>query len=433
MFPMSWMRTLALSGSLLSGAGLAGPATSPATHAATDATDATFWTTTWTASQQPVWASGALPLPTGLPDVISDATVLQRVRISVGGRRVRLVLSNHYGKQAIQIGAAGIRGLAGRTGRPVTFAGHAAVTVAAGATVTSDPVDLDTPALDTLAVSLYLPRPTMLTSFHWDGRQTAYIAPGDQVDHVDRLALADQESHPPLQRARTFQARVLLSAIDVETPAPCPTVVAIGDSITEGNGATPDADRRWPDQLANRLARQHIAVLNAGISGGQLLRDGMGESGLARFGHDVLAVPQVRSVVLALGINDIGWPGSTFAPGRELPTVDELAHGYRKLVAQAHARGVRVIGATITPFAGALGGSPIHGYASPEKEALRQRMNHWIRTSGAFDAVADFDAAVRDPAHPDRLLPAFDSGDHLHPGDQGYAAMAAAIDAAQLF
>lgn len=424
MFSTSWRRAMAMSGSLLSGAGIGGQVSPDAAHAAHAANLTTSWTTTWVASQQPVWAPGAQPLPTGFPEPIHDATVVQRVRISAGGRRVRLVLSNRYGRQAVHIEAAGMQGKAAHLGRPVTFAGHAAVAVPAGGTVTSDPVDLDVPALDTLAVGLYLPRPTTLASFHWDGRQTAYIVPGNQVDRAGQ---------PATREARTFQARILLAAIEVETPAPYPTVVAIGDSITEGNGATPDADRRWPDQLATRLAHQRTAVLNAGISGGQLLRDGMGESGLGRFGHDVLAVPHVRSVVVALGINDIAWPASTFAPDRKLPTVDELAGGYRKLVAQARASGVRVIGATITPFAGALDGSPIHGYSSPEKEALRQRVNHWIRTSGTFDAVADFDAAVRDPAHPERLLPAFDSGDHLHPGDQGYAAMAAAIDAAQLF
>lgn len=420
MFSTSWIRAMAMSGSLLSGAALAGQPPADAAHAAT-------WTTTWMASQQPVWARDAQPLPTGLPETIQDATIVQRVRISAGGRRVRLVLSNRYGRQAVHVEAAGMYGLAARLGRPVTFAGRAAVTVPAGAMVTSDAVDLDAPALDTVTVSLYLPGPTTLGSFHWDGRQTAYIAPGNQVN------LARPAGEPAMRAARTFQARILLAAIEAETPVPRPTVVAIGDSITEGNGATPDADRRWPDQLANRLAHQRAAVLNAGISGGQLLRHGMGESGLARFRHDVLAVPHVRSVVVALGINDIAWPGSTFAPDRKLPTVDELAGGYRKLAAQARASGVRVIGATITPFAGALDGSPIQGYFSPEKEALRQRVNHWIRTSGTFDAVADFDAAVRDPAHPERLLPAFDSGDHLHPGDQGYAAMAAAIDDAQLF
>ena len=422
MFSKSWMLAAAFSGSLI-----AGSLSSGAVLAGQPPADATTWTTTWIASQQPVWNPGALPLPTGLPEVVDNATVLQRVRVSVGGRRVRLMLSNQYGQQPIYIGAARLDGVAARAGRVVTFAGQPAVTVPAGGTVTSDALDLDVPALDTLAVSLYLPRPTTLASFHWDGRQTAHIAPGNQVDQIE------VGGPHVLQQARTFQARVLLAAIDVETPHAFATVVAIGDSITEGNGATTDADRRWPDQLANRLAHQRIAVLNAGISGGQLLRDGMGESGLARFRHDVLAMPQVRSVVLALGINDIGWPGSTFAPTHRLPSVEALADGYRQLVAQAHANGVRVIGATITPFAGALDGSPIHGYSSAEKEALRQRVNHWIRTSGAFDAVADFDAAVRDPARPERLLPAFDSGDHLHPGDQGYAAMAAAIDAAQLF
>lgn len=405
MLTFSRMRAMALAGGLLSGVALAQPA----------------WTTTWIASQQPVWSEGELPLPTGLPESIDDATVVQHLRVSVGGPRVRLVLSNQYGRHPVHIGAISAISAMHHAVRSVTFAGRGAIDVPAGGTVTSDPIELGVQALGTLTVRMYLPRPATVESFHWDGRQTAEIAPGNQVGHA------------AVQQARTFQARLLLAAVDVETTRPAPTIVAIGDSITEGNGATPDMNRRWPDQLAERLASDHISVLNAGISGDQLLRDGMGQAGVTRFQHDALALPHVRAVIVALGINDIGWPGSTFAPGRKLPTLDELADGYRKLIAQAHAHGVRVIGATITPFAGALDGSPIHGYASPEKEALRQQVNRWIRTSGAFDAVADFEGAVRDPARPDRLLPAFDSGDHLHPGDQGYAAMAAAIDAAQLF
>ncbi len=184
--------------------------------------------------------------------------------------------------------------------------------------------------------------------------------------------------------------------------------------------------------LAQRLAGDGVAVLNAGISGGRLLRDGMGVSALARLDRDVLSQPHVRAVIAAIGINDIAWPGSTFAPGDAVPQAAELIDGYRRLIARAHARGVRVIGATITPFAGALRDTPIRGYDSPGKDAVRLAVNDWVRHGGEFDAVVAFDAAVRDPARPEAMLLVFDSGDHLHPGDAGYRAMASRMDAALL-
>ncbi|MEG2963275.1 MAG: SGNH/GDSL hydrolase family protein, partial [Janthinobacterium sp.] len=187
-------------------------------------------------------------------------------------------------------------------------------------------------------------------------------------------------------------------------------------------------DARWPDFLAERLAPQGVAVINAGISGARLLSDGMGENALARFERDVLAQPGVRTVVVLLGINDISWPGTAFAPREQRPTLAELKAGYAQLLAQARRRGVRVIGATVTPFEGALPGTPLSDYYQPEKELLRQQLNAWIRGSGQFDAVLDFDALARDPAHPLRLLPAYDSGDHLHPGDAGNRALAEGID-----
>lgn len=395
--------------------------------AAAPAIAAPQWVPTWVASQQPLWRPDELPLPTGLPTRLDDRTVRQVARVSVGGSRVRVVLSNQYGRVPLTVGAVHLARHAGggridpASNHAVTFAGQPAVSIPPGATATSDPVPLPLPALAEVAVSLHLPGPVRIDSFHWDGRQTAYIADGHHV------------ADTALPRPETFQARLLLSAIEVEARQPAPfssVIVALGDSITEGNGATPDANRRWPDVLAARLAGDGIAVLNAGLSGGQLLRAGMGEAGRARFERDVLDVPGVQAVIVALGINDIGWPGSTFLPTTRLPAAADLIAGYQSLIDRAHRRGVRVIGATITPFAGALAveGSPIHGYASPEKDALRQQVNHWIRTSGAFDAVADFDAALRDPARPDALHPAFDSGDHLHPSDRGYAAMASAID-----
>ncbi|MBO4123319.1 SGNH/GDSL hydrolase family protein [Cupriavidus gilardii] len=377
------------------------------------------WLPTWTASEQPIWQAGELPLPTGVPARLDNQTLRQIARISLGGRRARLVLSNRYGREPVTIGTArlalatGRDGMDARTDRTATFGGSRSITIPPGATVTSDAIDLSPAPLSELAVSLHLPTPVQPGGFHWDGRQTAWLAPGDTTRDAT------------LPNASPFSGRLLLAAIEVEARQDAGAVVAIGDSITEGNGSTVDANRRWPDRLAERLAPHRLAVLNAGISGGQLLRDGMGESALARFERDVLAQRGVRTVIVAIGINDIGWPGSTFAPRTPLPDAAAIIEGYRALIHRAQQRGIRVIGATITPFAGALAGTPIRGYdAPPQKEALRQAVNAWIRDGGEFDGVADFDAALRDPARPDAMLPRYDSGDHLHPGDAGYLRMA---------
>jgi lysophospholipase L1-like esterase len=223
-------------------------------------------------------------------------------------------------------------------------------------------------------------------------------------------------------------SRAFLSAVLVESARKPVAVVALGDSLTDGNGSTPGADRRWPDFLAQRLAPQGVAVLNAGISGNRLLRPGMGESALARLDRDVLQQPGVRTVIVLLGTNDIGWPGGPFAPGETLPSAEEITQGFRQLVERSRLRGIRVVGATLPPFEHALKGTPLEGHYSPRKEATRREVNEWIREAGVFDAVVDFDRLLRDPARPSRLRAEFDSGDHLHPGDAGYRAMAQAID-----
>ncbi len=225
-----------------------------------------------------------------------------------------------------------------------------------------------------------------------------------------------------------MEARLFLADVLVENPEPRPVVAVLGDSITDGRGASLDGNQRWPDLLAQRLAARGVGVINAGISGGRLLSDGMGQSALARFQRDALGKPGVQAAIVLLGINDISWPGSTFAPNNPLVQYQDLVAGYRQLIAQAHVRGVRIVGATILPFERALSGSPIENYHAANKEALRQRVNQWIRQSGEFDAVVDLDAHLRDPAHPLRLLPAYDSGDHLHPGDAGNRAMAESVD-----
>ena len=391
---------------------------------------ASQWVATWQASPQPTWGADFV-LPANVPAVLHDQTVRQVARLSVGGPRVRIVLSNAYGKVPLRIGAATVALAANGSAieaaslRTLTFAGQPAASMASGAPLISDPVDLAVPDLARLTVSVHLPQPSPTATFHWDGRETAWIAPHDQT----RAARIDEAQ----TGVQTTTARLLLSAIEVEAAPGAQAVAILGDSITDGASASLGMDARWPDFLAERLAPQGVAVINAGISGARLLSDGMGENALARFERDVLAQPGVRTVVVLLGINDISWPGTAFAPREQRPTLAELKAGYAQLLAQARRRGVRVIGATVTPFEGALPGTPLSDYYQPEKELLRQQLNAWIRGSGSYDAVLDFDAWARDPAHPQRLLPAYDSGDHLHPGDAGNRALAEGIDLSLLF
>jgi len=381
------------------------------------------WVPGWTASPQPVWADGFV-LPLGLPASLQNQTVRQVVRAGVGGSRVRIVLSNEYGTQPLRIGAAHIAAAGDAAGSirgpslALTFGGQTTATVPAGAPLVSDPVAMDVAALQRLAVSLYFPQTTALTTIHWDGLQPAQIASGN----VAGAATVKADS--------VVNSRVFLSAVLVEAAPGTRSVVAFGDSITDGAASTPGTDSRWPDFLARRLAGQNVAVLNAGISGGRVLKNHMGPNALARFERDVLGQPGVAGVVLLMGINDISWPGSTFEPTEPATQADALISGYRQLITRARSRGVRIAGATLTPFEGALTmpGSPIANYYNPAKDALRQRINAWIRTSGEFDAVLDFDAVVRDPQNPLRILPAYDSGDHLHLGDAGNKAVADSVD-----
>ncbi|MDF0606127.1 SGNH/GDSL hydrolase family protein [Neisseriaceae bacterium TC5R-5] len=388
------------------------------------------WVATWWASPQPVWGSG-FPLSTNIPTELHDQTVRQVARISLGGERFRIVLSNTHGSQPLTVGKATLAlaqsnsAIAADSLRTVTFGGQEAATILPGALLLSDPVALRIPALTQATVSFYVPKATPMRTFHWDGRQTGWIVPGDQTTAL-ALKVTDESVH-------STTARPLLVGVQVETEQAARTVVLLGDSITDGNAASLDKDSRWPDFLATRLAPQGVSVINAGISGARLLSDGMGVNALARLERDVLAQPGVQSVIVMIGINDIAWPGTIFAPQSPRPTLEALTAGYRQLAEQVHARGLRVIGATLTPFEGALPGTPMDNYYQPDKDALRQQVNNWIRHSGTFDAVIDFDAVLRDPEHPARLTARFDSGDRLHPGDEGNRAMAEAVDLKMLF
>jgi lysophospholipase L1-like esterase len=373
------------------------------------------WQPTWFSAAQPVWGEDwALPL--GMPRTLRDVTLRQSLRSSLGGTRVRLVVSNEYGSAPLTLGAAALRGAGAASARAVRFQGQDGTVVAPGARAVSDPLDLHVAAGDRMEVDLHLPEASATAGFHWDAQEQTLLLQGNAVGR------REAPTH------QTLHTRAFVSGLWVDTGHAPATVVAVGDSITDGNGSSFGQDQRWPDHLARRLAPRGVAVLNAGIAGNRLLRGGWGESALARLESDVLGHPGVRAVVVLLGTNDIGFPGSPFAPREAPAALAELTNGLQQLVAQAHARGVRVVAGTVPPFERALEGTPLQGHHSPQKETLRQALNAWIRHAGAFDAVVDFDAVLRDPARPARLVPALDSGDHLHPGDAGYRRMAEAID-----
>jgi lysophospholipase L1-like esterase len=389
------------------------------------------WVSTWATALQlmpaaprrppPARTPGAAapigPPPHNLPETFEDQTLRMVVRTSIGGRRVRVTLSNMLNAEPLTIGTAhlglhaGEGAIVANTGRPLTFSGEASFVVPPGVLVLSDPVDLDVPPLTDLAVSLYLPGPTGPPSSHTIGTRTSYVAKGN---------VAAQGSLPDGWAKTTAYA--WLSSVDVVAPPDAFSIVTFGDSITDGYATTTDANRAWPALLAQRLAgdkrTRHVAVVNQGISGNQVLRNGAGLSMLARFDRDVLSRPGVKWVVLLGGINDINIRGRF---GTDPLTPEQLIDGYEQIVARSHAHGIRVVGATVTPQEG-------QRTATAQGEATRQAVNRWIRTSGRFDAVVDFDAAVRDPAQPARLRPDYDPGDHIHPDDAGNEAMAAAFD-----
>ncbi|WP_019813178.1 SGNH/GDSL hydrolase family protein [Saccharomonospora saliphila] len=380
------------------------------TPAATTAAPHGAWVGSFSAAMTTAAESG--PSAEGF----TDTTLRQVAHLSVGGDAVRLRLSNVYGEKPLRIASvtvaprddvdAGTPDVDPGRLRLVTFDGGEMVTVPAGAQWVSDPVPL-TVADDTdLVVSMHLPGPTGPATTHQAGYATSFQAPGE----------ATTDSGAAFTRLDT--ARYFLAGVDTVTRSRG-SVVFFGDSITDGVDSTVDANLRYPDQFADRLLRRpgprQCGVLNAGISGNRLLTDAgaAGESALARFSRDVLAQSGVRSVVLLEGINDIGTSGGSVEP-------DEVIAVYRQLIDRAHDAGIRVVGATLTPFEGA-------SYHTKAGEADRQAVNHWIRTSGAFDDVVDFDAVVRDPDDPSRIRPAYDQGDHLHPNDAGFAAMAEAV------
>jgi len=428
-----------LAASLLAMAGMALP---PLPAIAQSGWNTEHWVGTWgTAPAGPPLAAQT--------QTFNDQTLRLIVHTSIGGKSVRIRVSNTFGTTPLRIGEAHVAlrqsgsSIVASSDRPLTFSGNRSITIPPGAPVLSDPVDLDVPALSDLAVSLHLPGSVQATTIHGSAFQTNYVSlPGNFTGAA------------AFPTDRTITSWPFLTEVDVNAPGAA-SIVALGDSITDGAVTTLDANRRWPDLLALRLqtARDAVGstaagkqarapldtaglvawgtglgVVNRGIGGNRLLRDPgeqplFGRAALERFDRDVIATAGVRYMVVLIGINDIGHPGTGTIPASEEPTVGELIAGYRQLIARAHAKGIAVYGATLTPFEGTV----FPGYYSPEKEQIRQGVNNWIRSGDEFDGVIDFDRAVRDPSHPTRMLPAYDSGDHLHPNDLGMQAMANAI------
>jgi lysophospholipase L1-like esterase len=389
------------------------------------------WVATWAASPEPADAGSQEPILN-----LQNQTVRERVRFSVGGSQLRILLSNEYGSTPLLIGSVTVAvpndpvSVNAGSIHTVTFAGKNSIIIPAGAPVISDAVPFSVAYGTEISISLYFPERVMTPTWHSLALKRALIS-----------SHGDHTMEEKIEGGIETSSSICVKAVLVPSQPAQRLLVAFGDSIVDGDGSTLDADRNWPDDLVRRLAKtpegSKLAVVNEGTAGNRLLASGplvsFGVNALARFDRDALSIPGVTHVVLLEGINDLGFPGAKLgelllSDPIDARSADDLIGAYRQLIARAHADGVKLIASTLTPCEGV----DIPGYYSEAKEAIRQSVNRWIRTSHVFDGVIDFDAVLRDPDRPSRLSPRFASEDHLHPNDAGYQAMADAIDLALL-
>jgi lysophospholipase L1-like esterase len=383
------------------------------------AANAAVWVASWGTSQQVPEPQNALST-----EDLRDATVRQIFHLSVGGRALRLHLSNAFGTEALHFTSVHVaRPLSSSSSaidvasdRPLTFAGITDVEVPPGAEFLSDPLDFPVAPLSDLAVTFHLDAPPARQTGHPGSRATSYYVHGDFVSAANLIE--------PKHVDHWYQ----VAGIDVQTGPGGAAIAVIGDSITDGHGATTNGNDRWTDVLARRLqdspSTRNIGVSNQGIGGNHLLTDGLGPNVLSRFDRDALAPAGVQWVIVFEGVNDLGGLArlDEVTAAEHAALVRRVVAAYQQVIARAHAHGLRVYGATITPYVGST-----YYHPGPMSEADRQAVNQWIRTAGHFDALIDFDAVVRDPQHPDQLLPIYDCGDHLHPSPAGFKAMGDAV------
>ncbi|MDR8393349.1 SGNH/GDSL hydrolase family protein [Aliifodinibius sp. S!AR15-10] len=371
----------------------------------------TEWQGTWSTSQQ-------LTEPRNMPPEpgLNGNTLRQVVHVSLGGDRLRVRLSNEFGTEPVSITAAQIAASDGGsaikpdTDQALEFDGESAITIPPGEAVLSDPFSFNLEPLSNVALTLHISKISSDVTGHPGSRTTSYIQTGNHV------------SAPEMPDAAQTEHWYIIDAIDVMAPDSAAAVATLGNSITDGRGSGTNQQNRWPDELARRLQNnphtQHVAVLNQGIGGNCVLRDCLGPAGLSRFQRDVLNQTGVSWLIILEGINDIGQAKGAKAAEQ---VAQDLINAYQKMINQAHSQNIKVYGATLMPFGGSF-------YDGPEREQARQKVNEWIRNSGAFDAVIDLDKALRDPDNPSQLLPAADTGDHLHPNETGHRLIAEAVD-----
>ena len=389
---------------------------------------AEHWVGTWATAPVSVPSQPGGPPQLGAagpPPSVNNQTLRQIVHTSIGGDRVRVVLTNAFGTGRLAIGGAHIAlrdkggAIVDGSDHVLTFGGSPTMSIPPGGLIVSDPTNLRVPAMGDLAIDVYLPGDTAASpsplTMHTGARQTNYIS-----------ATGNHLGMKELPGATTTPSWFFLSRVEVTAPAQAAAIVTFGDSITDGYNSTPDTNNRWPDHLAKRLmgAGGGFGVLNLGIDGNRVLNEIMGPAALARFDRDVLAAPGVTHVFVLEGINDLGI--SSLLNDGQRPTPEQLIAGHRQLIARAHAKGLRIFASTLLPYEN----TGIPGYYNEDGEKVRQAFNEWMRTAKEYDGFVDFDQVMRDPSHPAKMLEKYDSGDHLHPNDAGYAAMANAFNLA---